>query len=210
MSVLGILDLSAVFVFALTGALVASRAQLDIIGFLFIGCLTAVGGGTVRDLLLDRNPVFWIEAPANIAVACVAAILVFLTAHLLESRYKVIVWLDALALSIAVSAGVAAAQAMGQAPAITLIMGVVTGCMGGLMRDVGCNEVPLILIRGELYVTAAFAGAAAAILAPVFLPSPLAPVIACAALTFLLRAGSILFGWGLPVYRPRPPKDGPQ
>lgn len=58
MSVLGILDLSAVFVFALTGALVASRAQLDIIGFLFIGCLTAVGGGTVRDLLLDRNPVF--------------------------------------------------------------------------------------------------------------------------------------------------------
>ena len=210
MSVLGILDLSAVFVFALTGALVASRAQLDIIGFLFIGCLTAVGGGTVRDLLLDRNPVFWIEAPANIAVACVAAILVFLTAHLLESRYKVIVWLDALALSIAVSAGVAAAQAMGQAPAITLIMGVVTGCMGGLMRDVVCNEVPLILIRGELYVTAAFAGAAAAILAPVFLPFPLAPVIACAALTFLLRAGSILFGWGLPVYRPRPPKDGPQ
>lgn len=80
-----------------------------------------------------------------------AAILVFLTAHLLESRYKVIVWLDALALSIAVSAGVAAAQAMGQAPAITLIMGMVTGCMGGLMRDVVCNEVPLILIRGELY-----------------------------------------------------------
>ena len=89
-------------------------------------------------------------------------------------------------------------------------MGVVTGWMGGLMRDVVCNAVPLILIRGELYVTAAFAGAAAAILAPVFLPFPLAPVIACAALTFLLRAGSILFGWGLPVYRPRPPKDGPQ
>ncbi len=210
MTVLDTLDLAAVCVFALTGALVASRAQLDIIGFLFIGCLTAVGGGTVRDLLLDRNPVFWIAAPANIGVACAASVVVFFTAHLLESRYKVIVWLDALALAIAVSAGVAAAQAMGQGPAVTLIMGVVTGCMGGLMRDVVCNEVPLILIRGELYVTAAFAGAAAALVAPLVLDNTWAPLIACTILTFGLRAGSIQFGWGLPIYKPRPPRDGPR
>ena len=210
MTVLEVLDLAAVFVFALTGALVASRAQLDIIGFVFIACLTAVGGGTVRDLLLDRNPVFWIAEPRILAVASAGAVLVFFTAHLLESRYRVIVWLDALALAMAVSAGVAAAQSMQQGPAVTLIMGVLTGCLGGMMRDVVCNEVPLILIRGELYVTAAFAGAAAALAAPVALDHPLAPLVACALVTFTLRAGSIQFGWGLPVYRPRPPRDGPR
>ncbi|MFT4620219.1 MAG: putative membrane protein YeiH [Sulfitobacter sp.] len=210
MSGLTTLDLVAVFIFALSGALVASRAQLDIIGFVFIACLTAVGGGTVRDLLLDRNPVFWIAEPVNIAVACAAAILVFFTAHLLESRYKVIVWLDALALAMAVSAGVAAAQSMDQGAAVTLIMGVVTGCLGGLMRDVVCNEVPLVLIKGELYVTAAFAGSGAALLAPLILPHPMTALTACASVTFILRGGSILFGWGLPAYKPRPPRDGPQ
>jgi len=210
MTVLAALDLAAVFVFALTGALVASRAQLDIIGFLFIACLTAVGGGTVRDLLLDRNPVFWIAEPRILAVAGVAAVLVFFTAHLFESRYRLIVWLDALALAMAVAAGVAAAQAMDQGPAITLIMGVVTGCFGGLLRDVVCNEVPLVLLKGELYVTAAFAGAVAALLAPLATGHALAPLVACVLLTFTLRAGSIQFGWRLPVYRPRPKKDGPR
>ena len=80
------LDFASVFVFALTGALVASRAQLDIIGFLFIASLTAVGGGTIRDVILRRDQVFWVNEPIYIGVACAAAILVFFTAHLLESR----------------------------------------------------------------------------------------------------------------------------
>ena len=79
------LDYASVAVFALTGALVASRSQLDIVGFIFIACLTAVGGGTLRDVLLDR-PVFWIADPVLLLVAALAAVLVFLTAHLLESR----------------------------------------------------------------------------------------------------------------------------
>ena len=72
MSLLALLDYAAVLVFAITGALVASRAQLDIVGFAFIACLTAVGGGTIRDLLLDRNPIFWIETPSMLGVAIVA------------------------------------------------------------------------------------------------------------------------------------------
>ena len=78
MSALALLDYTSVFIFALTGALAASRAQLDIIGFAFLASLTAVGGGTLRDLLLDRNPVFWIAQPEHIAIACVAAGLIFL------------------------------------------------------------------------------------------------------------------------------------
>ena len=85
MSALSLLDYASVFVFALTGALVASRAQLDIVGFVFVACLTAVGGGTVRDVILDR-PVFWVANPNFIVVASIAAFVVFFTAHLLESR----------------------------------------------------------------------------------------------------------------------------
>ena len=84
-------------------------------------------------------------------------------------------------------------------------MGIATGCFGGLMRDVVCNEVPLVLKQGELYVTAAFAGALAAVLALQLLPVGPA-LLLCAAVTFALRAGSLTFGWRLPVYKPRPPR----
>ena len=106
MSGLALLDYASVLVFALTGALVASRAQLDLVGFAFIACLTAVGGGTVRDLLLDRHPVFWVGQPDYILIAVAAAVVVFFTAHLVESRYNWLVWLDSFALSIAVAARV--------------------------------------------------------------------------------------------------------
>ncbi len=207
MSPPALLDLAAVVVFALTGALVASRALLDIVGFLFVACLTAVGGGTVRDLLLGRRPVFWVEAPEYILLACAAAVVVFFTAHLLESRYTVLVWLDAVALSVAVAAGVAVAQGMGQGPIIVVLMGMITGCFGGLMRDVVCNEVPLVLKAGELYVTATFAGAVASVLAAQLTEIPLLPLMACVITCFALRAGSIQLGWRLQPYRPRPPKN---
>jgi uncharacterized membrane protein YeiH len=150
MTALGFLDIAAVFVFALTGALVAIRAQLDPIGFIFVSALTAVGGGTVRDLLLDRNPLFWIERPEVLGAVFVAAVLTFFTAHLLESRLKTLTWLDAIALSVAVPAGIGVALEEGQSWPIVLIMGIATGTFGGLMRDVVCNEVPLVLKKGEL------------------------------------------------------------
>ncbi len=98
MSLLQWLDYAAVFVFAVTGALAASRAQLDIVGFLFLGCLTAVGGGTLRDMILGRDQVFWVADPGMILSACLAAVLVFFTAHLLESRLRALEWFDAMAL----------------------------------------------------------------------------------------------------------------
>ncbi|MEP3345832.1 MAG: trimeric intracellular cation channel family protein [Litoreibacter sp.] len=205
MSALTLLDYTAVFVFALTGALVASRAQLDIVGFVFIACLTAVGGGTMRDVILDRT-VFWIADPNVILVASVAALIVFFTAHLLESRYRAIPWIDAFALAVAVPAGVAAAVATGGVWSIILIMGVATGCFGGLMRDVVCNEVPLVLKQGELYVTCAFAGAGAAVILLHFGQALPVALIGCALVTLALRIGSIAFGWSLPVYKSRPPR----
>jgi uncharacterized membrane protein YeiH len=201
------LDYAAVAVFAVTGALVASRSQLDIVGFIFIACLTAVGGGTIRDTILDRD-VFWVADPVNIAVASAVALLVFFTAHLLESRYRTLLWIDALALAAAVPAGVAVALADGQGWPIVIVMGMITGCMGGLLRDVVCNEVPLVLKQGELYVSCAFAGALAAVLAGLAGVQEGIALGLCAVTVLVLRAGSLAFGWRLPVYRSQPPKPG--
>lgn len=205
MSLLALLDYAAVLVFALTGALVASRAQLDIIGFAFFAALTGVGGGTLRDVLLDRNPVFWLADPTYLLVAVAAAFVVFFTAHLLESRYRAILWLDAAALGFAVAAGAGIAAAQGQSAVIIVVMGTITGCMGGLMRDVVANEVPMVLKQGELYVTCAVAGSAAAVLAQHLEAAPELAVLAGALVTFTLRAGSLGLGWCLPVYKGRPP-----
>ncbi|MEM9757217.1 MAG: trimeric intracellular cation channel family protein [Pseudomonadota bacterium] len=205
MTTLLILDYLSVAIFAATGALAASRAQLDVVGFVFLAGLTAVGGGTLRDLLLDRD-IFWIVDPTNLAVAAFVAILTFFTAHLLESRLRTLVWLDAAALAIAVAAGVNAARADGQSMPVILVMGMITGTVGGLARDVVANEVPLVLKQGELYATAALAGAAAAVLAATLSDAALVPPLACIGVAFGLRAGSLAFGWRLPVYRARPPR----
>ena len=206
MTLVALLDHAAVLIFALTGALVASRAQLDIIGFVFFAILTGVGGGTVRDVILDRNPVFWLADPTYLGVAAIAAFVVFFTAHLFESRYRVMLWLDAAALAFAVAAGARIASNLDQSATIIIVMGAITGCLGGLMRDVVANEVPLVLKQGELYVTCAAVGAAVVAFAPSLGASALVTVLASAFATFGLRAGSIAFGWSLPVYKSRPPR----
>ncbi|MDU8912751.1 trimeric intracellular cation channel family protein [Aestuariicoccus sp. MJ-SS9] len=207
MTVFTALDFASVLVFALTGALVASRAQLDIVGFAFMACLTAVGGGTLRDVLLDRNPVFWIAQPTYLGVATGAALVVFFTAHLVESRYRVLLWLDACALAVAVAAGSGIAASLDQPVPIVLVMGMITGCMGGLMRDVVANEVPLVLKQGELYVTCALAGSLATVIAGALGLGPELAALACAGATFAFRAGSLHWGWHLPVYKARPPRN---
>ncbi|MBU2359784.1 MAG: trimeric intracellular cation channel family protein [Alphaproteobacteria bacterium] len=207
MPLLVALDYASVFVFALTGALVASRAQLDLIGFIFIASITAVGGGTLRDVILNRDTVFWVANPVYIGVAATAAVIVFFTAHLLESRYRGIVWLDALALSVAVPSGVGAAVAMDMPSSIVVIMGITTGCFGGLMRDVVCNEVPLVLKQGELYVTCALCGSTVAVVLLAVTGAVALALLGCAAATCALRAGSILWHWRLPVYKSFPPRQ---
>lgn len=207
MTLIAFLDYGSVLIFAITGALVASRAQLDLVGFTFIASLTALGGGTLRDLLLDRNPIFWIANPANLAVGATAAVIVFFTAHLLESRLRTLIWLDSFALAIAVSAGTAVAISSEQSAVIVVLMAMITGCMGGLMRDVVVGEVPLVLKQGELYVSAAFAGGSTAVLAHgLGFETPLV-LLTSALVTWVLRAGSLAFGWHLPVYKSTPPKS---
>ncbi|MCQ0092381.1 trimeric intracellular cation channel family protein [Roseovarius sp. M141] len=207
MTALVLLDYASVLIFALTGALVASRAQLDIVGFAFIASLTAVGGGTLRDLMLDRHPIFWMGDPTYILIAVSAAVLIFFTAHLVESRYRWLLWLDSFALAVAVPAGVSAALVMAQPLPIVVLMGMATGCLGGLMRDVVIGEVPLVLRKGKLYVSAAFAGSLIAAILDRMEFDTFIILGGCGVVTWALRAGSLAFGWSIPVYKSRPPRQ---
>ena len=201
-----VLDIASVFVWGLSGGLVAARARLDIVGFCFLAVLTAFGGGTVRDLLLGVHPVFWITQPWHILVACAAAMLVFVAAHRIEPRRPALNWIDAVAMAVALAAGVSASHVAGASWPIILIMGMITGTFGGMLRDIVANEVPMVLRDGDLYVTACLVGAVVVVMLMQLLPGamPLA-VLAGAVVTFLIRAGALVFGWRLPVYRPRGP-----
>ncbi len=157
MSALDVLDFVGVGLFAATGALVASRKQLDIIGFLFLATLTGIGGGTVRDLILDV-PVFWVERQVYIVVCVITAIGVYVGAPLIEYRYRLLLWLDALALAAYGVFGAFKGLDVTGSPVVAVVMGIMTGTLGGIMRDVIAGE-PSVLLRKEIYISAAIVGA---------------------------------------------------
>lgn len=205
---LGYADVLAIAVFAISGALVASRKQMDAIGFVLIGCVTGFGGGTLRDLLLGRTPLFWLAEPLLIGVAAGASLLVFFTAHLVQSRFRALLWADAVGLALYAVVGAEIALTQGMAPWAAVLLGVVTATFGGIARDVICNEVPLIL-RHEIYATAAALGAALfVLLIQQGAPRELAFAVGAGA-GFALRALALRCGWGLPAYRARPGRDYP-
>lgn len=196
-----------VVAFAAAGALTASRKQLDPVGFVLIACITAFGGGTARDVLLDR-PVFWLAEPGMVALAAAVAVGVYFTAHLVERRFVVLLWADAVGLALFAGLGAEAALRFGADAWVAVLMGVVTATMGGVIRDIVCAELPLIL-RKEIYATAAALGAVGFVVADgVGFPRE-ASLTLCVVLCFGLRAAAILRGWSLPTYRARPGRDYP-
>lgn len=202
------LDFAAIAVFAASGALVASRKQLDVVGFVLIAAVTGFGGGTLRDLLLGRTPLFWLRAPELLAICAVVAVLVFFTAHRLESRFRVLLWADAVGLALYAVVGAEIALLAGASPWAAVLLGVVTATFGGIVRDVICNELPLIL-RREIYVTAAAAGALVFVALRVEGVWREPAFAAGIAVAFLIRALALIRGWSLPAYRARPGRDYP-
>lgn len=182
--------------FAVSGALVASRKQMDIIAFVFFGTVTAIGGGTVRDLVLGQ-PVFWIKDTTALIVAAIASALTFFVAHLPESRLRVLLWLDAMGMAVFCVVGAAAGLHHGAVVAVTC--GVMTAVVGGFIRDMmGAEEAAIM--RGEIYASAAFLGALVFVLLDGLVARDLA-VVAGTASAFLLRGAALALGWRLPVYR---------
>ena len=197
----------AVAVLAVAGALTASRKQLDPVGFMLVACLCAFGGGTVRDVILNQ-PVFWLAVPEMVALAAGLAVVVFFTAHRLERRFVVLLWADAVGLGLFAVLGAEAAQRAGVAPWAAILMGTITATAGGILRDIICAEVPLVL-RREIYATAAALGAAVFILAQGAGAGRTIAVSLGVLAGFGARAAAILGGWSLPTYRARPGRDYP-
>jgi len=192
---LTVLDYAAVAVFGASGALAAARAKHDIITFGFFAAVTGVGGGTLRDLLIDA-PVFWVARPEYIMVCLGAAAAVWVLGWG-QGRDRLLLWFDALGMAAYASFGALKASSLGVPPFSAVIMGVLTATFGGVIRDVLAHQ-PSVLLRRELYVTPALLGATVFVV----LHGLDLPLIVSGGLGFLsafaVRAGAILFGWQMP------------
>lgn len=197
-SVLELLGYLGVFAFAASGALAAGRKGMDIFGFVFVALLPAVGGGTVRDLLLGVPP-FWISDQVNIWVAIAAALSVFLAGRHFQ-RTRVLIWADAVGLSVFAVLGAQSAYLVTGSPLVAVMLGVTTAVVGGILRDVVCNELPLVLHK-EIYASAAAVGAGGyCLLTWLDVPDGIT-LLASIGLCFTIRAIAMLTDLSLPVSR---------
>jgi uncharacterized membrane protein YeiH len=210
MALIQLLDYAGVAVFAATGALAASRKQLDIIGFLFLASVTAIGGGTFRDVILNI-PVFWVGNTDYIWISVIVAIVVFFSAHRVESRYKLLLWLDAVGLAAFSVMGAAKGLTVTGSAPVAIITGMLTATFGGVLRDLLTGERSVILTH-EIYVSAALAGAAIYTIIEIWgSPMNLSAIVAFI-VAFAIRGGALKFGWRFPDYKGRPgrrPEDIP-
>jgi uncharacterized membrane protein YeiH len=151
-SVMYVLSLVALAAQAMTAALAAGRRSMDWVGVCLLGCITALGGGTIRDLLLGHYPLAWVENPSYLEVTVVAAFITILLARLVYRLYLTFLVLDAIGLVVFTMTGCDVAWQMGASLPIVIVSGMITGCAGGVLRDILCNDVPL-LFRAELYAS---------------------------------------------------------
>lgn len=205
--ILYFLDLTGVAVFAMSGALAAGRKSLDLLGVIVIAVVTAIGGGTLRDLLIDR-PVFWLTDPAYLSVIVVAALFTLVWTRWMRPPEKALQLADAAGLALFTISGARIAESAGMPGLTVVVMGTITGVFGGVLRDVLCAEIPLILRRGNIYATAAIAGASAYLLLRDALPAPL-PSLCGMGVVAGLRLAAIIWNLQLPVFSLRTANEPP-
>jgi uncharacterized membrane protein YeiH len=194
-----VLQLIGAAVFAASGALAAGRKQMDLLGVLVIAMVTAIGGGTIRDVLLDRHPVFWIADPAHLVVSLLAALLTVAYARYYRFPDDSLAIADALGLALFTVGGAQIAEREGVGGIVLILMGTMTGVAGGVVRDVLSAEVPLILKKGQLYASAAVAGATLYfVLRTMGVPPQVAGPVGMATIAGL-RLAAIFWGLHLPV-----------
>jgi uncharacterized membrane protein YeiH len=192
-------DVLAAIVFAVSGALVASRKSLDVMAFMWFAVLTGIGGGTVRDLILNV-PVFWVQHPVYVSACLVTAVAMHFVAPLVESRYRTLLWFDAFGLALVTVAGTVKASDVGAPALVAIPMGAVTGIVGGILRDT-LGHVPSVLLGQEIYVTASVLGACTYVGLNGLGVGRFAAMIAGFLVTFIVRGLAIKYGWPLPVFR---------
>ena len=194
------IEVAGTLAFAVSGFMAAARKRMDIVGVCAVSFFAAFGGGTLRDVLLDRRPFFWVQHDEYVwAVLCLAAAgTLWLRAVDFSPSARPTLWADALGLGLFAASGAGTAAELGQSAIICSLMGVVTGVFGGVMRDLLCNELPAIFVDQRPYALCAFAGAwaylaAAALDGPHWLALAAGTLVAAG-----LRLLSLRWGWKLP------------
>lgn len=198
LAILKFIEIAGIIAFAITGIIEARRKQMDFIGTYSVAMITAFGGGTIRDLLINRYPMFWIE---NYTYPVLILALAFISIFLLRKQSSfgkpvlfVLNILDALALGLFSAAGTSYALAEGIFWFNAVLIGVVTGVFGGVLRDIICNEVPVVFTQSQLYATCAFVGSLVyAIMINYFPEDSVTPLVVCILLTSTLRFISIKY-----------------
>lgn len=195
------LDFVGVAVFAVSGALAAGRKELDLLGVIVLALVTAIGGGTIRDVLLGRHPIFWLSNGSYILVITASALLTVAYARWRRPPHSALLVADALGLALFSITGAQIAERMGLPAVSGIVLGTVTGSAGGIVRDILSAEIPLVLRRGNLYATAAIAGTATYFaLEGVGAARPIPSIVGMLVIVGL-RLAAILWGLQLPVFQ---------
>jgi len=202
MNTIYVLSQLGVAVFAISGALSAGRKRFDVFGVLVISVVTAIGGGTIRDLLLDRNPIFWIGNTMYLLTASVAGMLTILYVRRRVFSFRWLLYADGLGLAFFTISGTRIAESMGVSPGVSVLMGCITGVAGGVIRDVLSAEVPLLLRDRELYATAAIAGSVVYIAVTRWFDTPVPAAVIIGMITIVvLRFSSIWWKLRVPLFQ---------
>ena len=200
-----LIDYVGVAVFAISGALAAGRKNLDVLGVIVIATVTAIGGGTVRDLLLNRR-MFWITDPTLVYVIVAAALATIAWTRWLKPPDRALAIADALGLAVFAISGAQIAEGLEHKGAVVVLMGTLTGVAGGMLRDVLTGEIPIILRKGQIYATAAVAGIVLYVVLQGWLDRAVAAYAGMACIA-AIRLGAIAWNWTLPVFSVPGPED---
>lgn len=196
-------EAAATAAFAISGVLVAARQRLDAVGVVVVAGLTAFGGGTLRDVLLDRRPFFWVEHwgyVVGVALLAAAAMLWMRQRHF-QPTERALLWPDALGLGLFTATGTQLALASNMPALLAVLLGVVTAVCGGVLRDIVCNEIPAAFSDHRPYAVCAFAGGWAVVAAEAFGLGQATGLVAATTLTVGLRLLAVHFDWRLPAWQ---------
>jgi uncharacterized membrane protein YeiH len=196
------IEIIGIIAFALTGIYEARRKGMDIVGVYAVAMITAFGGGSLRDIILGRHPLFWIEHYWYPIFLLGLSFVAVMAINQMMGRTKtmtLVLILDALGLGLFSASGASVADQAGCHPFISSVIGVMTGVFGGVMRDIICNEIPYVFQRSELYATCAFAGAWSYLLVVSLTADEFAAVITCISVTLVLRMLAIRYKIRLPI-----------
>jgi uncharacterized membrane protein YeiH len=200
-NILHLLDLAGVAVFAISGALAAGRNRLDLFGVVVIALVTAIGGGTIRDVLLDRHPIFWISNVTYLIVILAATVLTIIWVRIRQPPFAALLVADALGLALFAISGAQIAERLALPAVVVVLMGTITGVAGGMIRDVLTAQIPLVLRKGNLYASTAVAGIIVYIsLQSLGLTHSISSAVGMITVA-ALRFASIAWGLSLPVFR---------